>query len=100
MLEHETGMRACLAFKRKLAVRKLVEEALEAEVAEAVGRDSHGGKVPSRRRRSPRASAAMAEHMGMDMKRFCQVVEVETLIRQAGASPRSYPPVRQLAPCR
>jgi hypothetical protein len=30
---------------------------------------------------------------------FCQVVEAETLIRQAGASPRSSPPVRQLALC-
>ena len=29
---------------------------------------------------------------------FCQVVEAETLIRQAGASPRSYPPFRRPAP--
>jgi hypothetical protein len=41
----------------KLAVRKIMEEALEAEVAEAVGRDYYGGKVPSWRRRLTRASA-------------------------------------------
>ena len=29
---------------------------------------------------------------------FCQVVEAETLIRQVGASPRSYPPFRRPAP--
>jgi len=29
---------------------------------------------------------------------FCQVVEAETLIRQAGASPRSSPPFRRPAP--
>jgi hypothetical protein len=30
--------------------------------------------------------------------RFCQVVEAETLIKQAGASPQSYPPFRRPAP--
>jgi hypothetical protein len=30
---------------------------------------------------------------------FCQVVEAEMLLRQAGASPRSYPPFRRPAPC-
>src|SRR5215468_9232023 len=30
---------------------------------------------------------------------FCQVVEAEMLIRQAGASRRSYPPFRRPAPC-
>ena len=30
---------------------------------------------------------------------FCQVVEAEMLIRQAGTSPRSYPPFRRPAPC-
>jgi uncharacterized protein involved in outer membrane biogenesis len=30
--------------------------------------------------------------------RFCQVVEAETFIRQAGASPQSYPPFRRPAP--
>jgi hypothetical protein len=30
---------------------------------------------------------------------FCQVIEAETLIRQTGAPPRSYPPFRQPAPC-
>jgi hypothetical protein len=29
---------------------------------------------------------------------FCQVVEAAMLIRQAGASPRSYPPFRRPAP--
>jgi len=32
-------------------------------------------------------------------KGFCQVVEAEMLIRQAGASPRFCPPFRQPAPC-
>jgi len=31
--------------------------------------------------------------------RFCQVVEAEMLIWHAGASPRSYPLFRRLAPC-
>src|SRR5262249_45906424 len=31
-------------------------------------------------------------------KGFCQVVEAERLIRQAGASPQSYPPFRRPAP--
>jgi NAD(P)-dependent dehydrogenase (short-subunit alcohol dehydrogenase family) len=30
---------------------------------------------------------------------FCQVIEAETLVRQTGAPPRFYPPVRQPAPC-
>jgi len=33
-----------------------------------------------------------------DVVGFCQVVEAEKLIRQAGASPRSYPPFRRPAP--
>ena len=33
-----------------------------------------------------------------DAEGFCQVVEAETLIRQAGASPWSYPPFRRPAP--
>jgi hypothetical protein len=32
-------------------------------------------------------------------ERFCQVVEAEMLIRQAGTSPQSYPPFRRPAPC-
>jgi hypothetical protein len=34
------------------------------------------------------------------LRRHCQVVEVETRIRQAGASPQSYSPFRQPAPYR
>src|SRR5262249_2434174 len=34
-----------------------------------------------------------------ELVRFCQVVEGEMLIRQAGASPQSYPPFRRPAPC-
>jgi hypothetical protein len=42
--------------------------------------------------------------VGIDMAkpvfhRFCQVVEAETLIRRAGAPPRSSPPLRRPAPC-
>jgi anaerobic C4-dicarboxylate transporter DcuA len=43
--------------------------------------------------------AVIIGSMSAMVKGFCQVVGVETLIRQAGASPRSYPPVRPLAPC-
>ena len=44
---------------------------------------------------------ALLRHMvleGRIVTRHCQVVEAETLIRQVGASPRSYSPFRQPAP--
>jgi hypothetical protein len=44
-----------------------------------------------------RTQAQIRARLALD--RFCQVIEAEMLLRQAGASPRSYPPVRPPALC-
>jgi hypothetical protein len=62
----------------------------------------HGEKKPKRWKKLPigvDAQGQIGASAVTASSRFCQVVEAEMVIRQAGASPRSYPPFRRPAPC-
>src|SRR5262249_50055616 len=105
-VRHRTSYRWCWWLRNaalSYEMQRQLEGTVEADdlyhTAGNKGQAQGGGKKSLGRRARGRRKKREPGRGRYDKDRFCQVVEAEMLIRQAGASPRSYPPFRRSAPC-